>query len=245
MDVRPNPQRYRELAQPFPNVDAVDAALRAFFDDLEQVRAKHKIADVFCVVSVSCAASDFPGGEASVMITMHFGDALRASVLAAYGAGYEEARMRGRWSMPRPTGSAGASARKRRDRLHRGAEPPDTQRRTVVGKTSIQWTDASWNPVTGCNGPPDLHWVIVGGESGANARPMDLAWARSLVAQCREAGVACFVKQLGANIRGLKKDGIDHDAISAILGSTYHLRDRKGGDPSEWPADLRVREFPR
>ncbi len=41
----------------------------------------------------------------------------------------------------------------------------------------------------------DLHWVIVGGESGPRARPMDLAWARSLVAQCRAAGVAVFVKQ--------------------------------------------------
>jgi len=40
-----------------------------------------------------------------------------------------------------------------------------------------------------------LHWVIVGGESGPRARPMDLDWARSLVAQCREAGVPVFFKQ--------------------------------------------------
>ena len=43
-----------------------------------------------------------------------------------------------------------------------------------------------------------LQWVIVGGESGPGARPFDLAWARSIVAQCDEAGVAVFVKQLGA-----------------------------------------------
>lgn len=46
--------------------------------------------------------------------------------------------------------------------------------------------------------PPSLDWCIVGGESGPGARPMYLSWARSIVEQCRAAGVACFVKQLGA-----------------------------------------------
>jgi protein gp37 len=43
-----------------------------------------------------------------------------------------------------------------------------------------------------------VDWVIVGGESGPNARPFDLAWARSTIAQCKPAGVPCFMKQLGA-----------------------------------------------
>ena len=43
-----------------------------------------------------------------------------------------------------------------------------------------------------------INWVIVGGESGPGARPFDLAWARSIVAQCDAADVAVFVKQLGA-----------------------------------------------
>lgn len=42
-----------------------------------------------------------------------------------------------------------------------------------------------------------VDWVIVGGESGPGHRLMELAWARSIVEQCRSAGVACFVKQLG------------------------------------------------
>lgn len=42
---------------------------------------------------------------------------------------------------------------------------------------------------------PSIDWLIVGGESGPKARPMDLAWARSLVAQGRAAGVPVFVKQ--------------------------------------------------
>lgn len=42
-----------------------------------------------------------------------------------------------------------------------------------------------------------IDWVICGGESGPGARPMDLAWARSLRDQCISAGVKFFLKQLG------------------------------------------------
>lgn len=43
----------------------------------------------------------------------------------------------------------------------------------------------------------DLHWVIVGGESGPGARPMHTKWARSLRDQCLAAGVPFFFKQWG------------------------------------------------
>jgi protein gp37 len=53
-------------------------------------------------------------------------------------------------------------------------------------------------------GPIDLDmayyvpdWVIVGGESGPNCRPMNPDWARSIRDQCEEAGVAFFYKQSG------------------------------------------------
>lgn len=54
-------------------------------------------------------------------------------------------------------------------------------------------------------GPPNapasrrnyLDWVIVGGESGRDARPFNLAWARALIFQCKLASVPCFMKQLG------------------------------------------------
>lgn len=42
-----------------------------------------------------------------------------------------------------------------------------------------------------------IQWVIVGGESGPGARPMDVQWARSLRDQCQSAGVAFFFKQHG------------------------------------------------
>jgi protein gp37 len=43
--------------------------------------------------------------------------------------------------------------------------------------------------------PAGVDWVIVGGESGPNARPCQIDWIRSIVEQCRETGVPCFVKQ--------------------------------------------------
>ena len=42
-----------------------------------------------------------------------------------------------------------------------------------------------------------IDWVIVGGESGPGARPMEAAWVRSIRAQCRAEGVAFFFKQWG------------------------------------------------
>jgi protein gp37 len=44
---------------------------------------------------------------------------------------------------------------------------------------------------------PPIHWVIAGGESGSNARPMHPDWARDLRDQCQAAGVAYFHKQNG------------------------------------------------
>lgn len=88
-----------------------------------------------------------------------------------------------------------------------------------------------------------LDWVIIGGESGPKARPFDVAWARSTIRQCREAGVACFVKQLGASpyytAFNPNAPAFDDDEIFV------KLNDPKGGDIDEWPEDLRVQEFPR
>jgi protein gp37 len=42
---------------------------------------------------------------------------------------------------------------------------------------------------------PKVDWVIVGGESGPGARPMEIEWLESGVAQCDAAGVKVFVKQ--------------------------------------------------
>jgi len=64
-----------------------------------------------------------------------------------------------------------------------------------------------------------LDWVIIGSESGPRRRNCDLDWVRSLTKQCLAGRVSVFVKQL---------------SINAQLSKS----------PSEWPVDLRIREFP-
>ena len=71
-----------------------------------------------------------------------------------------------------------------------------------------------------------IDWVIVGGESGRDSRPMRPDWARSLRDQCAADKVPFFFKQVGSL----------HHGWGAITG--------KGHDPAQWPEDLRVQEFP-
>ncbi len=48
---------------------------------------------------------------------------------------------------------------------------------------------------------PQIDWVIVGGESGANARPFDAGWARKIRRECLVSSVAFFMKQMGGKRR--------------------------------------------
>ena len=101
-----------------------------------------------------------------------------------------------------------------------------------------------------------IHWVIVGGESGHGARPCNVEWIRAIVAECRESGVPCFVKQLGREIRTAVNDDPsdwgpeDREGELRVsddwddFGMPVRTADSKGGDWDEWPFDLRVREFP-
>lgn len=70
-------------------------------------------------------------------------------------------------------------------------------------------------------GYPMLDWVVVGGESGPNARPMNADWARSLRDQCAAAGVSFFMKQLSGE------------------------RGKVIKDISLFPEDLRTQEYPK
>jgi hypothetical protein len=110
-----------------------------------------------------------------------------------------------------------------------------------------------------------MHWVIVGGESGPGARPFNIQWARTVIAQAKAAAVPVFVKQLGV----LPYEYVDGNAhyegdLRSFRIATHHLdalttglrngrfintiavdaiTDRKGAAIQEWPADLRVRQF--
>lgn len=99
--------------------------------------------------------------------------------------------------------------------------------------------DAPWYPVEcrhGHQGCPicdrpvargdGLDWVVCGGESGKDARPMDAAWASALQAQCGAAGVPYHFKQAGA-----------------VLAREWGCKDRAGQDPAEWPEQF-PREYP-
>lgn len=103
-----------------------------------------------------------------------------------------------------------------------------------------------------------LGWVVAGGESGAGARPFDTRWPRSLIRECRESGIPIFVKQLGARpcMRETAWQNLRESAVPLLSPRSEHetvrsaglvqlaMNDSKGGDWSEWPEDLRVREFP-
>lgn len=80
---------------------------------------------------------------------------------------------------------------------------------------------------------PKIDWVIVGGESGNETgkyryRPCELEWIERIIKDCQQEDIPVFVKQLGTHLS--KKMG---------------LKNRHGGDISEWPEHLRIREFPK
>lgn len=72
-----------------------------------------------------------------------------------------------------------------------------------------------------------IDWCAIGGESGPRARSLHLETVRKMIMECQIASVPVFVKQLGT-------------AWAKSVGA----KDYKGADPSEWPADIQVREYP-
>lgn len=106
----------------------------------------------------------------------------------------------------------------------------------------------SLEPLLEFLGPINLNRIdqaIVGGESGPRARVFDLAWARDIRDQCSDRDIACFIKQLGARPWS-PSDRITHRncTLPSPRGFSRYLNDSHGGDPAEWPADLRVRQMP-
>lgn len=76
-----------------------------------------------------------------------------------------------------------------------------------------------------------LDWIVIGGESGAGARPFEVGWVYSLLEQVHDTECTIFPKQLGAK--------------PTLHGVPMLLTDPAGEDPSEWPERLRVRQAPR
>lgn len=93
--------------------------------------------------------------------------------------------------------------------------------------------------------------------SKSTARPCNVEWIRSIVGQCKAAGIPAFVKQLGRVITvrndrhsewPREGDGliVPEEYMPSFQGEEHEVRlvDSKGGGPAEWPADLRVRVMP-
>lgn len=91
----------------------------------------------------------------------------------------------------------------------------------------------------GCMGKPidppllyGLDWIIVGGESGNETgkyryRPCEIEWIENIVDSCKRYNVPVFVKQMGTY-------------LSKKLG----MSDSHGSEIDEFPAHLKIREFP-
>lgn len=76
-----------------------------------------------------------------------------------------------------------------------------------------------------------IDWIVIGGESGPNARPFHVEWGLKLVAEAKFANVPVYFKQLGSN--------------AYLNGQPYPTKHRKGEDPKEWPDDeLRTQQHP-
>jgi protein gp37 len=116
----------------------------------------------------------------------------------------------------------------------------------LLGPLDTQYSSwkGAWEPID----RSPVHWLIVGGESGPRARPMDLTWVRSLRSQCQSAGdVAFFMKQLGSNPVGrtMGFTKVDNGFAGEWTTAPLKLRESHGRNPEEWPEDLRIREWPR
>jgi len=78
-----------------------------------------------------------------------------------------------------------------------------------------------------------IHWVIVGGESGPGARPMQAEWVRAILEQCRRAHVPFFFKQWGGvrkDRTGRELDGCTYDEMPrAAHAATRRKEDANDG----------------
>lgn len=89
-----------------------------------------------------------------------------------------------------------------------------------------------------------IGWLIISGDDGPNAQPTNVEHVRSLVRQCQTAGVACWVEQLGSKLIVEKWPRAERDFCNFGRVVDLKLAHPKGGDPAEWPADLRVQKLP-
>lgn len=115
---------------------------------------------------------------------------------------------------------------------------------SVPARTKFVSYEPALGPIDGCSAA-GIDWVIIGGESGHDARPFELAWAKTAIDICERDGAKPFVKQLGAVAmeEAPVYNGALPDAPPRLV--QLHLKDSHGGEEDEWPVWLRgQRHFP-
>jgi protein gp37 len=93
-----------------------------------------------------------------------------------------------------------------------------------------------------------IHWVIVGGESGAGARPLKQDWVISIQRLCERAGLPFFFKQWGGvrkSVAGRELNGRTYDDHPPLENNpVLHASMRKGliaDFENAWPSRTRQR----
>lgn len=112
---------------------------------------------------------------------------------------------------------------------------PNVKKHVVFADTGWEHTDAvewSKNIVAMFGMELYIDWVIIGGESGndngkSKYRTCYTSWIKDLISECRQCETPVFVKQLGT-----------------YLAKHMELKDRHGGDVTEFPQYLQVRQVP-
>lgn len=84
-EAKADPDRYRMCSEPFADSDEADAAIRAFVDEIEAARVKHRIADLSYVIQDSMKTDS--GEPGMFIITGHQGDSLKREAMLAYALG--------------------------------------------------------------------------------------------------------------------------------------------------------------
>ncbi len=79
-----DPDNYYELSKPFESQEVVGNAIEAFWNELYELRNKHRLPDVYIVIRANVKEMG------PVMTTLHAGDAMQAELMTAWAFGREQ-----------------------------------------------------------------------------------------------------------------------------------------------------------
>jgi protein gp37 len=116
------------------------------------------------------------------------------------------------------------------------------RRLSILKSTPAAVRYISFEPLLESIGDIDLtgiHWAIVGGESGTQARPFALEWAREIKQACRDSGTTLFMKQLG------RRPTLKDQPFPILQPRLDGKRDIHGICKENMPSDLRIQRWPK